>query len=370
VTSNYESPVVLTSTLTGQPLAVGVISAGALVDRYVIPRRDSRSKTGYQREVSTARVNRLMKDLRTRRVDLPTSVLVNLRTFDESTHLVRSGESVKLVIQTEDRLNIVDGQHRVEALVRLVDEDHDKWADVQLPFVCMLGGSEREEIKQFYVVNSTAKSVRTDLAFDLLKQRAESDPLVMEALIESGETWKVRGQQLAEDLEKASAQWRGRVRFPGDAAGATTIGSSGLVNSFKGLLQTPYFGSITQTNQVAILAAYWAGIAQVIPEAFEDPGDYAVQKSVGVQILNGLLVPVLEYVRSTGESVLEPDSYAKALTDALTMIEGDTGNGEVARGGEFWLAGRDGAAGSYSSNAGRRVLTAELRNLLPNIEVE
>ena len=45
-----------------------------------------------------------------------------------------------------------------------------------IPFVCVLGASEREEMEQFYVVNSTAKSVRTDLAYDLLKQRAENDP--------------------------------------------------------------------------------------------------------------------------------------------------------------------------------------------------
>lgn len=370
VAPTFESPVVLTETLTGQPLAIGVISAGALVDRYLIPRRDSRTKTGYQREVSTARVNRLMKDLRTRRVDLPTSVLVNLRDFEPSKNLVGDAGSRKLVLTETDRLHIVDGQHRVEALVRLVDEDPEKWSSFQLPIVCMLGANEREEIRQFYVVNSTAKSVRTDLAFDLLKQRAESDPSVMDSLIEQGETWKVRGQQLVEDLEKTSPLWRGRVRFPGDPAAGTTIGSAGLVTSLKPLLTTAYFGSISQANQVAILTAYWAGIASVIPEAFAEPSEYAVQKSVGVQILNGLLVPVLEYVRSTGESVLEPRSYEKAMAEALILIEGDTGAGDVARGAEFWLAGRDGAAGSYSSNSGRRVLTAKLRGLLPNIEVE
>ena len=40
----------------------------------------------------------------------------------------------------------------------------------------MIGADETEEMTQFYVINSTAKSVRTDLALDLLKQRAENDP--------------------------------------------------------------------------------------------------------------------------------------------------------------------------------------------------
>ena len=64
------------------------------------------------------------------------------------------------------------------------------------------------------------------------------------------------------------------------------------------------------------------------------------------------------------------DSYADALREALTNLEGDTSSGGVARGAEFWLGGGEGAAGSYSSNAGRRVLVAKLRSSLPEIEVE
>jgi DGQHR domain-containing protein len=350
-------------------MVTGVIPAGELVHRYVIPRRNSRTKTGYQREVSSGRVSRLMKDLRSKRVDLPTSILVNLRDFDPVEHLAEGSHGLFISLG-EEKLHVVDGQHRVEALARLVDEDPGKWSDFELPFVAMLGASEREEIRQFYVVNSTAKSVRTDLAFDLLKQRAESEPGVFDALIETGETWKVKGQQLVEELERASTIWKGRVRFPGEPTAGTTIGSAGLVSSMKTLLATPYFGSITTANQVKVLTAYWEGIREVIPEVFAEPGEYAIQKTTGVMVVHGLLVSVLEYVRSTGRSVIEPEPYADALRDAFEDLEGDTSTGDVARGADFWLAGSEGAAGSYSSNAGRRVLTAKLRASLPPIEVE
>jgi hypothetical protein len=79
-------------------------------------------------------------------------------------------------------LYVVDGQHRTAALCELVEEDPVAWSPFSLPFVCMSGASERQEMGQFYVVNSTAKSVRTDLAYDLLKQRAESDPGLARAL--------------------------------------------------------------------------------------------------------------------------------------------------------------------------------------------
>ncbi|OBJ76036.1 hypothetical protein A5656_28000 [Mycobacterium gordonae] len=369
--STFECPVVEMKTVTShKPMAVGVISAEALAELHVVPRRDARHKTGYQREVQTARVNRLMKDLRARRVDLPTLILVNLRNFDPELHLAEGPDGLKLVLNDRDKLYVVDGQHRVEALRRLLEEDHERWADVEIPIGCMLGATEREEIRMFYVVNSTAKSVRTDLAYDLLKQQAECDPGVMEGLTETGETWKVRGQQLVEDLERSSQLWRGRVRFPGDTVGETTIGSAGLVNSLKPLLSTPYFGAISESNQLGILSAFWKGIEDVIPEPFGDSTRYAIQKSVGVQVLHTILISVLELIRSQGGSVLEPESYRKALDNALTVMEGENRNGDVVRGSDFWLAGADGAAGMYSSNAGRRVLTAKLRGLLPAIEVE
>ena len=363
-----EVPVHRTATRGGTPLVVGVVEAAELRRTFTIPRRDARTKTGYQRELSQSRVNRLVKDLRENRVDLPTSILVNLRDYDPERHLVeRRG---RLYFRHGDaNLYVVDGQHRVEALARLVDEDETRWGDFEIPFVCMLGASEREEIRQFYVVNSTDKSVRTDLALDLLKQRAESEPGVMDALVETGETWKVKGQEVVEDLAKARL-WRGRTRFPGEPKAETTIGSAGFVGSLRPLLSTPYFGSLTTENQVRILDAYWEGIARIVPECFVRPTEYTVQKTTGVNVMHGLLVSVLEYIRSVGRSVVDPDVYADVLGGVLPELEGDTTSGEIVRGSDFWLGAGEGAAGSYSSNAGRRVLTAKLRGLLPPIEVE
>ena len=160
--------------------------------RYEVPIRNFRKRTGYQREVSTPRVNQLVADLRKKRVDLPTAVLLNLRSFDEERNLEIDGERAWLQLD-EDSLYVVDGQHRIEALARLVDENVAEWGNYQLAFTCLLGATELEEMKEFYVVNSTAKSVRTDLALDLLKQRAESDPKLMEGSSGIGPVLEGRG---------------------------------------------------------------------------------------------------------------------------------------------------------------------------------
>jgi hypothetical protein len=107
----------------------------------------------------------------------------------------------------------------------------------------MLGADWREELEQFYVVNSTAKSVRTDLALDLLKQRAESDPELMKVLIDTGQGWKVDGQALTEELAQTDV-WRGLIRFPGEEPGVMNR-SGGLVNSLKPLLSSSFFGDLT-----------------------------------------------------------------------------------------------------------------------------
>ncbi len=370
-TSTATVEFVVTTTETHRkktPMVLGVITAGVLADVYLVPHRDTRKKTGYQREVSPTRVNRLIRDLSENRVDLPTAVLLNLRTYRPDIHLVaRDGR--KFFCPNGEKLYVVDGQHRVEALTRLVQMDSDHWSQYEIPFVCMLGADEREEMEQFYVVNSTAKSVRTDLALDLLKQRAESDVDVMKSLIERSESWKVKAQTLVEELS-ATPMWRNRMRLPGDPKGDTTITSSGMVGSLKQLLGTPYFGSITTGNQVKVLDAYWQGLREAIPDPFNEPSQYVLQKATGVMVLHGLLISLIEYVRSKGGSVIEPQSYAKPLKGALPELEGDTGTGEVARGADFWKAGPDGAAGSFSSNAGRRVLVAKLRALLPPLDVE
>ena len=346
----------------GTKIVTGVIRAGDLVRRSEIPRRNYRDGTGYQRDPSPARVNRLATDLKDRRVDLPTAVLCNLRGFEEGVHLVEEGDRLQLRLNGMP-LYVVDGQHRTEALRRLIVENPE-WEKFLIPFVCMLGASEDEEMRQFHVVNSTAKSVRTDLALSILKQRAETDPDYMLSLVERGEAWKVAAQNLAEEMEKLPI-WLNRIRFPRQAKGSTTITSAGMVSSLKRPLATPFFGAIGQNGQLKVLQAFWEGTRDVLPEPFHEPGSYVLQKSIGVHAMHSLLETVLELIKAKGWSVIEKDSYAEMLHLLLTNLQGDNAEGEVITGSDYWLSGSKGAAGSFSSNAGRRVLVAKMRAALP-----
>src|SRR5207253_1959670 len=97
--------------------------------------------------------------------------------------------------------------------------------------------------------------------------------------------------------------WRNRIQMPRDSKGQTTVTSSSFASSLKPLLGTPYFGQLTTVNQVKILDSFWQGIRKVMPAVFDEPGRYALQKSVGTFVMHGFLVSVLEYIRSKGGSV-------------------------------------------------------------------
>ncbi len=371
---------------SGTPIVSGFMQSGLLIpDNYKIPYRDSLKKTGYQRPPQPTRINELASDLKLGRTDLPTAVLLNFRDHSIRNALKYGDQGAYLDLSqvwaeghprtAGAYFYVVDGQHRILALHKVIEDEahkeNDDWKAFQIPFVCMLGANEDEEMDQFYIVNSKAKSVRTDLAYELLKERADRDGEVYQALVERGREWQVDAQGIAQRLFEVSPVWRHAIRFPSMEKGSTTITNTGMVNSMKPLLNdSPLFKRASMDHRIKILDAYWKGIKASLPEAFDDPTKYSVQKGHGAIILHEVLPDVLELVRSKGLSVTEPDSYVTIMGPALQSLEGDNGRGETVKGADFWRATIDGAAGSFSSSVGRRVLAAKLRQLLPSLDVE
>lgn len=372
---------------SGMPIVSGFMPAGLLIpENYKVPYRDSLKKTGYQRPPQQNRINELASDLKQGRTDLPTAVLFNFR-HPGIRNALKYGDQGPYLDLTEVWAEgrpraagayffVVDGQHRILALRKVIEDESFKenpedWLSFQIPFVCMLGADEDEEMDQFYIVNSKAKSVRTDLAYELLKERADRDGSVYQALVERGREWQVDAQGLAQRLFETSPVWRHVIRLPSMEKGSTTITNTGMVNSLKPVLNdSPLFKRASMDQRIKILDAYWKGIKAAMPEAFEDPSEYSLQKGHGAIILHEVLPDVLEIVRSRGGSVVEPESYHDVLGPALQALEGDNGRGEMVKGADFWRASIDGAAGSFSSSVGRRVLSAKLRHLLPGLDVE
>jgi len=351
----------------GLPMAVGFIRAGDLIPRARIAYREFEGSRGYQRLPSTTRVNLLARELLGRKVDLPTGLLLNLRTYDESVHITRTSDGATFLNLADDYLWEVDGQHRCEGLKRALETDYERFRDYVIPFVTGLGWSEEVEMEQFYVVNSTAKNVPTTIAYDLLAQRSQGVPGLMEDLEERGRAWQAHGQELAKEMATAGSIWKDRIRFSNEPKGITTVPSAGFVNSLKPIFNSAYFNRLTRGAQAKVLAAYWEAQRSILPTVFSDPQEHVLQKSLGVQVMHSIFNEVIEVVRANEDPVTDPASYVKVLGNALTNLSGDNREGLPVSGEDFWISGQAGAAGAFSSSAGRRVLTARLKIGLPKI---
>ena len=134
---------------TGTQIISGFIEAGTLApNNYVIPSFDPRTKKGYQRPPQQTRINDLANDLKKGRVDLPTSILLNVRGREARSALKDGFLDLTRLRDAKGKyaFYVVDGQHRIKALEKLIlEEEADVWSKYQMAFVCMLGADERED---------------------------------------------------------------------------------------------------------------------------------------------------------------------------------------------------------------------------------
>jgi len=373
--NRWQIPVVRGTTLrSGIPTVVGVIMADVLVDRYSVPERHSLKQTGYQRVASTVRVSRLATELNSRKVDLPTAVLISIRDVQPEDVLAEDERGyLTLDLRQEDKctLYVVDGQHRIKALEKAMKDESGKFRNFKIPFVCMIGADEYQEMEQFYVVNSNAKSVPTDLALAILKVRSK-DKSFMDDLVNRGRKWQVEAQNIVEMLAKSSQIWKNRIRLANMPKGETTVPAASMVKSLQPLMRhTPSFIAIKNPQkQMQIIDAYWKGVRAVLQDAFNDPLNFSIQKGVGVKVIHGIFPIVLEHVRSKGASIFSSDAYSEILEGPINEIEGNNQSAERVVGLDFWRTGRAGGVGLFSSAAGTNALIEHLKALLPEMEVE
>lgn len=357
----------------GIDVIVGSMPIKHLLDRQDIPYLDALRGSGYQRKPAMSRIKSLANELREGHADIPTSILINIRNNDVSSYLEDDGERLFLSIPLDSNIkfHIVDGQHRALAFAILYEEDFERWGDYQIQFVAMLGADKDEEMKQFYTVNSTAKSVKTDLAYNILNTLSDSDDHIHQKLIENGQTWKVDGQKIADGLYKNSSIWKNKIRLANADKINTVLPVASLVNSLALPLKKPFFANRSLDDQLAILEAYWGGIQIAVPEAFGDfYKDYALQKGLGVSVMHELMSDVIEVVRNKGEDfdVKSSSKFAEIVEPMLKGLQATVADDEIVSGSDFWLSGKKGgAAGAFSSSAGKKLLVAKLKANMPKL---
>lgn len=371
----------------GTPMLQSYADPVLLAQHGKVDIHDPVADTGYQRTLVTARIKQTA-DYYERGGRMPNPLLINIREDDFSrVRVVVDGDgsaqagyeravqeggnwvgSGYIEFSADLPLWIYDGQHRRAGLERLLERDAG-FDDFPAPVSLTLGLDTQAEMTEFYEVNTNAKNVSTNLAFTLLSKMAEEDPELREALVGADKDWITRGQAVMKELEGLAGPWKGRFqkantrKRKGDGV---IMPMQQFVRSLKPVLDMPLLKRADPLTIANMINAYWLGIAQVLPEPFEDdPEDFVIQKGQGTVALHKVLPQVVEVIRSRGGKLGEPQAYAEVLTD-LPALNGPAvfdGQQIMVDGADYWRVGS--VASGFSGDAGRRRLALLIQSLLP-----
>ena len=374
--------VVLGDKLTGKyDVAQGYITIGDLVSKKEVDTYDpeDRDSGGYQRMVSKQRVKALAKRLLEDDLYVPTSILVNIRKFSNSSLKTIKDNNAELDL-AKYKLHVVDGQHRTgayEEVLENLDEDARKiWEEKLVSIVFLLGVDQDIEREFFHDVNSNAKSIPASYIQELITKMVLVNPSYH---VPEKDAWKVEADAVMKILNEKSGIWKNKIKFPGSKVGV--IPNSGFVNTLKPLLNDKWFGNMLSgpEEQAEVLMAFWDGIDLHFKNSEENPFEntktFSIQKRIGAAVLHGMLLPVKEYMNEDGlanvnhKGYLDPKTWENYQARFLSLQDYN-GNNDLISGVDFWKTGKEGAIGKYSSGAGTKDLITKFEDRLRSQRAE
>jgi DGQHR domain-containing protein len=295
------------SSLTVLSLTANELISNTRVDRFNSNLELSDEENGYQRPATPSRVKKLGNTLHKNTIDekdfpMPTAILLSDRNAK-----ITYGEGY-VEFDINDRLPVIDGQHRVAGLKYAIEEKHNEiLGDYEYPVVIMHELDKLKEMNQFSIVNSTAKSVNTAL---VNFQLATIQEALGDGEIGENERWKVIASKVLRILNNdENSIWFERVLMPDQnkytkteineepsrAKKRITTATSFMV-SLRPVIsyaESKIVAGKTIDEKVRIIAsivkAWWEALNVLMPAAFEDPSGYVIQKTAGIFSLHKLL---------------------------------------------------------------------------------
>lgn len=256
------------------------------LDRFSVDTWNPKSvigQRGYQRRPEEKRVKSIAKYFEKANAIMPVAGLLNVREKNRLRY--RNGF---LTIPDGTDAWVVDMQHRLKGILRAHEEETLHDASFQFPVVITEGLNHIEEAAQFYVINTKARKMDVALTRRLLIENNKIKDLA------DVKPWVVAAVRITITLNKSlpGNPWFEKLRQPNEAHLEGQIGSeNSFVSSLKQLLIP---GRYRQPRAAAKkLAAYWSAIRENIPEAFEEPRQYLIQKTPGMFAFNSFIAPII-----------------------------------------------------------------------------
>lgn len=321
------------------------------------------NKSGYQRMPTEARFRKIARYVQGKeggRSVLPQAVVLNYRNGDSKLKFRPSegGPLGTLEIAEDQTLWEVDGQHRLGGIRRALAETPEL-GEYPIPIVIVDGLSRIDEAYLFFVVNTTQKRVPTDLAQRLIEQQMNDQDLRFQ-IVTGGKEWIPKGVKVVDAmLAVPDHPWHGKIGIPGTKVAGIVAKQVSFVTSLKPILTTPPYTSVDAPDMAQILIRYWQALQEIYPEAFENPDEYLIQKTVGVFPAHSIAAEVFDMVRSKHGKITKD-----GLVDVLKELDKNLSR-DYDGGSAFWHS-EAGEAAKYGGQKGFRMVTEILREHLPS----
>lgn len=305
---------------------------------------------GYQRQLNSSHYKKIARYLAEKdNPILPTSILTAVDPFQISEN--------KNLLYIQDKLRVVDGQHRIEGIKYLKKENPKAFEKIkQYGFSALIMVIPKEkkvyEIESFININKTSKPVKTDLAIQLMEKIKENDILKLKEDISICMATKI-SKELNKNKESI---WFNAIKLDDSNCKGKTISINAFHKSLIILIENYLkytnicIENIDTYNNIAIKLSQfieegWKIIENKWPNCFNDINNYNIKKGIGVYPLNQLLGDLIGEYKSNSEDALKK---FKNIINKSNVKEND------------WIIG--GNFSAYNSKAGFRTIQDKILN--------
>lgn len=294
---------------------------------------------GYQRAPSESRMRTIARYVQKAEGMLPGAVVANVRRGAQFIPDGPGSSFGTFQVPEEEPFWVIDGQHRTGGLA-IADEQVRRNPAASLsydvPVVFCSGFETNEEMHLFLIVNSTAKSVPTDLTAELIHEKVLAGG---EATVKLQDLRKAVGVDIAHYLNEQPGPWRNHIRTanePKSDVAQKPMQVNTVAASLRPVLGERWVEGFYRDRETSdrerlaqIVLTYWSALAELMPAAFEDIAHHAVQRPIGVYSFHELLPYVLDDCRRQGSfSRATFRSLLERLEEWVSPQTWHTGEGE------------------------------------------
>ena len=281
---------------------------------------------GYQRPLDQERIKKALRYLFNEDGLYPTSILGNIRgKIDFSPSFPINDHAQFGILRIPDTslpVWIIDGQHRMYSIF-LAARDNKQFENYTVPLTLLNFYNVYEEMRQFFIVNSRQKKVRTDLAQQHLFKTIEENQINIYEFESKDKILAAKSIPLVDFLRlDPNSPWYRKIQMPNELKKNKNhiITQTSMANSLVYILKNfskDEIDDISETPKklAIILINYWNALKCIYTQAFEIPQEHSLQKTLGCYVFHMLFYNVFQLCSRNNDYTLK--NMINILTDVL-----------------------------------------------------